>query len=292
MPKIDVYEIVRDRIIAQLDAGVVPWRKPWQAAISTPMNAVSKRPYSGINLFLLPQDSYADNRWLTFKQAGDLGGSVRKGEKSSIVVFWKMLEAEDDAGARKVVPLLRYYNVFNVEQCDGLKLPAFVAATVDASDANDAADAIIANMPNAPRMSHNGGDRAFYRPATDSISLPRRETFASAGGYYSTVFHELAHSTGHSSRLNRHADAGDATFGCEDYGKEELVAEFGAAYLAAVAGIDNTVDNSAAYIASWRKAIKNADRRLLVSAASKAAKAAAYITGDGLAAASDEEAAA
>lgn len=299
---IDVYEIVRDRILTQLEEGVVPWRRPWGTASTTPVNAISKRPYRGINLFLLPVERYQDNRWVTFKQAQGLGGSVRKGEKSSSVVFWKMLPARNDsegvtvadhqngsgADERRVVPFLRYYNVFNVEQCDGLNLPA--RETVPAVEPDAAADAIIAGMPNRPAIVHGNGDRAFYAPGADSITMPARSTFPTAGGYYSTIFHELTHSTGHKSRTDRHADLANFAFGCEDYGKEELVAEFGAAFLGALAGIDTdaTLVNSAAYIASWQRAIKNADRRLLISAASKATKAVSYITGP-VATSEDEE---
>jgi antirestriction protein ArdC len=271
----DVYEIVRDRILSQLDKGTVPWRKPW--SVERPMNAVSKRPYSGINLFLLPRE-YGDNRWVTFKQADQLGGKVRKGEHGSIIVFWKQVPLKDEEtdGKKKTVPILRYYTVFNVEQCEGLKLTARepVEAIADG-------DAIIDGMPNRPPIAHDGGDRAFYIPALDEVHLPAKASFEDSGAYYATAFHELTHATGHATRLNRHADQKNFAFGCEDYAGEELVAEFGSAFLLAQAGIDGETEQTAAYIASWRKAIEGADKKLLVQAASKASKAAAYILGEG-----------
>lgn len=279
--KIDVYAIVRDRLIAQLEQGVIPWRRPW-ATTGTPINAVSKRPYRGINLFLLPRD-YADNRWVSFKQAGDLGGKVRKGEKSSLVVFWKPIEVDDDkTGRKKTIPLLRYYNVFNVEQCEGLKLPAIEQG--EPFDPIEEAERIVAEMPNAPTIRHSG-DHAFYQPATDSITLPKRKSFKNASEYYSTLFHELTHSTGHKSRTDRHAEVSSFRFGCEDYSKEELVAEFGAAFLCATSNISNegTERNSVAYLQSWIKALRNADRMTVVSAASKAQRAAEYVLGENVA---------
>jgi antirestriction protein ArdC len=274
-----VYEIVTDKIIAALESGTPPWRKPWTAGI--PRNAITNRPYSGINSLFLNLAPYSDPRWLTMKQANARGGKIRKGEKSTLVVFWKQntITQETDTGeiTEKTVPFLRYYLCWNVEQCGGLDLPALETGKVDViADA----EAIVAAMPNPPRVDHDGGSRAFYRPQLDSIHLPQRNGFDSAGEYYSTMFHELTHSTGHQSRLYRQTLTEVVPFGSETYSKEELVAEFGAAFLCAHAGIENTIDNSAAYIQGWLKALKN-DPKLAIISASQGQKAADYILNTG-----------
>jgi antirestriction protein ArdC len=272
-----VYEIVTEKIIAALESGTPPWRKPWTAGI--PRNATTNRPYSGINSLLLGMTPYSDPRWLTFKQCSAKGGKVRKGEKSTLVIFWKTntITQETDSGelTEKTIPFLRYYLVFNVEQCEGLDLPALETRNVDVIAE---AEAIVANMPNPPSINHDGGGKAYYRPQLDSIHLPQRNSFDSAGEYYSTLFHELTHSTGHQSRLNRQTLTEVVPFGSETYSKEELVAEFGSAFLCAHAGIETTLDNSAAYIKGWLKALRN-DPKLAIIAASQGQKAADHIIG-------------
>jgi antirestriction protein ArdC len=274
----DVYSIVTEKILAALEAGVVPWHKPWDGQASLARNAISNKPYTGINAFLLNLSAYSDPRWVTFKQAQSLGGSVRKGEKSSLVVFWKQYQNEDEDGnATKKGAILRYYLVFNVEQCENLsKLkPLEEKAEVDAIAE---AEAIVAGMPSPPKIDDKGKDQAFYRPSADAISMPKKSAFGSSEEYYSTLFHELSHSTGHPNRLNRAELNTLAPFGSETYSKEELVAEFGAAFLCGEAGIQTTVENSAAYIKGWLNALKN-DKRLAVSAASQGQKAANHILG-------------
>ena len=271
-----VYELVTSKILESLDKGTVPWRKPWTAGI--PRNATTKRPYSGINAVLLGMAPYTDQRWLTFKQAGQLGGNVRKGERSTLVVFWKQLQVADaqHEESTKTFPLLRYFNVFNVAQCDGLTLSTI--ADTPTVEPIAAAQAIVDGMPNPPRVAHDGDDRAYYVPSIDSVHMPAMNTFHAAEEYYSTAFHELAHFTRHQTRLNRESLETPAPFGSEVYSREELVAEFAAAFLSAHARIDNTIANSAAYIAGWSKALRS-DKRLVITAASQGQKAADYITG-------------
>lgn len=289
-PKTDVYQMVTDKIVAALEAGTVPWRQGWDARKSTagPRNATSGKAYRGINVWLLEMAAmsagYTDPRWVTYKQAADLGGNVRKGEHSTMVVFWKIgtVAAETETAEGETVTaerksfLLRYYNVFNVSQCDGLKLKELSAPLADHNPI-EAAQEIIDNMPDRPTMVY-GNARAYYTPSLDIINLPDLGAFVSPEEFYGTAFHELSHATGHASRLNRHGlETGIAAFGSEVYSREELAAEFGAAFLCAHAGISTPViDNQASYIASWLRALKD-DRKLVVVAASQGQRAADYI---------------
>ena len=279
MPNDKAYEIIIARIIESLDKGIVPWRKPWSLPPGVRPRNISGRAYSGINTMILGMSGYQDPRWLTYKKAGEQGGNVRRGEKSTPIVFWKCLEkaVQDDRGEwdTKAYFILKYFNVFNVEQCEGI--PVLVNPDVKEFDAIEAAEAIVANMSNPPSISHDGGDRAYYRPATDEIHLPPRQAFADSGEYYSTAFHELGHSTGHKSRLDRHGlETGIAPFGSPTYSKEELAAEFTSAFLCNESGIENTIENSTAYIQGWVKKIRS-DKRLVVVAASQGQKAADYV---------------
>ena len=193
------YDRITERIVALLEQGTVPWHKPWQAKTGWPRNYVSKKPYRGINVFLLHAMSYESPCWLTFHQANELGGTIRKGEKSCPVVFWKQMKIEDEeSGEAKKIPLLRIYHVFNVAQCDGLKDAPPVKdeiATVKPAE-------IVANMPQPPVIKH-GMTKAFYSPHEDSVGMPARERFDTEEGYFATFFHELVHSTGHEKRLKR-----------------------------------------------------------------------------------------
>lgn len=273
--KVDVYQIVTDRIISELENGTVPWRKPWRAVGGDrPTNLVSGKPYRGINQLLLSMSDYTSPYWVTFKQAKLKGGCVRKGEKSTLIVFWKMNRYEDKTtGKEKTIPMLRYYNVFNVEQCDGLTVPE----PDERPEFNpcDEADSIINGMPNAPDIQY-GGDSAAYVPAWDIVKMPVREAFDSPALFYNTILHELTHSTGAESRLSREGIVQFDKFGSDQYAREELIAEMGAAMLCTVAGVDNTLPASAAYIANWLSALKN-DPKMVVAAAGKAQRAADYI---------------
>lgn len=275
-----VYEVITDRIVRMLDEGTVPWRKPWRAADMP--RSVRGRAYRGINLWLLLHRGYSDPRWLTFKQAQQLGGRVRPHQKGTPVVLWKPLMVPDpnDSTRQKKVLLLRYYTVFNVEQCDGLTLPMLKVAE-NTDDPIHAALAIVSRYAenDGPSIEQDGINRAYYVPVTDSIHTPRFATFESAAAFYATQFHEMGHSTGHESRLNRKGVSTFDHFGSGQYAKEELVAEMTAAFLAGEAGLDPaTIENSAAYIASWKRALTD-DPKLVVSAAAQAQKAADLILG-------------
>lgn len=285
MTKTDVYSEVTDRIIAALEEGTVPWRKPWKSRAGVdglPVNIRTGRPYRGVNVFLLALQGYDDPRWGTFKAIKECGGHVRKGEKGTRVILWKPVRPNEEQAENGRTPylLLREYTVFNAAQCDGLpELETTGTPDTPAFEANERADAIVANYRahGGPGIFHEYR-QAFYRPSADLIGMPPREDFVSPDGYYCTLFHELTHSTGHEKRLGRVTEW--TTFGSDPYAREELVAEMGAAMLAGLAGLDCADgEQSAAYIAGWLKALKN-DRKLVVQAAAQAQKAADLIAGD------------
>ena len=272
------YKVITDKILEKLEQGTVPWHQPWSTEMSK--NLVSKKEYRGINVFLLGSMGYANPYWLTYKQADQLGGHVRRGEKSTPVVFWKWMEKntadlnEDGEPRVKSYPVLRYYKVFNLDQCDEIpveKIPAL--ETRQDFHPIQEAEAVVRDMPHAPKIDHKSR-QALYRPSTDSIEMPPGELFGSDEEYYSTLFHELTHSTGHRSRLHRFNDEELAPFGSGDYSKEELIAEMGAAFLCGHCTIVNrTIDNSAAYIQGWLNRLRN-DKKLVVLAGAQAQKAA------------------
>lgn len=269
--KNDVYTIVTDRIISALESGTAPWRKPWTGG-GAPRNAITGRAYSGINYFLLA--SIGGGEFLTFNQAKAAGGSVRKGERGCPVVFWNWIESEKD-GVKKKIPFLKYFTVFSTAQCDGLELKDSEEGETIPFVPSEKAESTIAST--GANISH-GGHRAFYRPANDSITLPEKERFASPDEYYSTAFHELAHWTGHESRLARKGILELAAFGDAVYSKEELIAEMSAAFLCAEHGISSTLENSASYLQGWISALRG-DSKLAVQAAGAASKAADFILG-------------
>ena len=266
------YETVTQRIIVCLENGVAPWCKGW--SVESPRNAISGRKYAGINTLILSLSPYADPRWATLRQINQLGGRVRKGEHSTAIAFWKRIPITGDEGEiEKVIPFLRFYRVFNVQQTD-LTLPALTTRDLEPIAE---AERVIASMPNRPSINDDGGDRAFYMPSTDSIHMPAKGTFYSNGDYYITLLHELSHSTGHHSRLNRHGlETGIAPFGSETYSREELCAEISAAFLASECGIKFDLPNSAAYVNSWLRVLRN-DRKMVIVAAGQAQRTADYI---------------
>ena len=286
---LDVYQSVTDRILDLLEQGTVPWRKPIKSSGGEggwPSNLSSKRPYRGINVFLLAvtawTEGYESPHWLTFRQVKEKGGYVRKGEKGSLVVFWKQYATKDrSTGDPITVPVLRHYTVFNTEQCDKLPPPEEEADTEPAEpfEPIEAAASIVAGYDDGPAIGHGGG-RAFYRPSKDMVRTAEPSRFVSRESYYCTLFHELVHSTGHSKRLDRGLDRELRAFGDPDYSKEELIAEMGAAFLAAAAGISPpTIEQSAAYIDGWRRKLTG-DKKLVIQAAGAAQRAADWIRGE------------
>lgn len=278
----DTYAAITDRIISALDQGTVPWRRPWRSRGLR--NAISGRSYRGINLLLLGltalERSFDDPRWLTYRQAQAKGGHVRRGEQGTQVVLWKWIDRSDvdTSESQQHYPLLRLFTVFNITQCDDVAPPPYDGG--GSQDPLAEAEAIVASYPGGPPVLHDAGS-AYYIPSRDEVHLPPRESFRDAHGYYATLFHELAHSTGHEIRLNREGYQSAARFGSEIYSREELVAEFTAAFLGQEAGTDpSRVEQSAAYIASWLKALRD-DRRLVVIAAGQAQRAADHILGRG-----------
>jgi antirestriction protein ArdC len=293
-----VYEVITARILDMLSQGRIPWRRPWKALRASgaqrPRN-INGNLYRGANWFLLGMLPYANPVYLTFKQAQALGGSVRKGEQGFPVLFWKLLEVtEDDATdpdqIGKKIPFARYYTVFNVEQCDGLNIPVPEAPAAPLEfDPIAGGEAIWEGMPQKPALTY-GGDRACYSPAFDEIRMPPRKAFPTAEGFYETFFHEMGHSTGHASRLNRKEITGGIYFGSQDYSLEELVAELTAAFLCAEVGIDQPVmNNQVAYLQSWLEKLQK-EPQAFVTAAARAQKAADLIL-DRKAAEKPEEAA-
>ena len=275
----DIYAEVTDRIITALEQGTVPWHKPWVGGSSGCISYSTGKPYSLLNHILLGGVS---GEYITFKQCTLAGGHVRKGEKSKMVVFWKPFETEnEETGEVEQHFFLRYYNVFHLSQCEGVS-PRWAVSVAPASNLQPdvQADALIKNYidRSGVKLTVTASDKAFYRPATDEVVIPQLSQYQKLEEYYSTAFHELTHSTGHHSRLNRISDV--AAFGSHEYSREELCAELGAAFLVNYCGLEteSSFSNSAAYIAGWLKALKD-DKRLIVSAAGAAERAVSLVLG-------------
>lgn len=277
----NVYEMVTNRIIKKLNEGIIPWQRGWSGTIDGAYNYKTKRRYSLLNQMLLEhQDGY-----LTFKQVGELGGKVNKGAKSEFVVFWKIMQKDDpnkkdaDGKPEKVtIPILRYYNVFWIGDTNIERKDLEIVEHNPITEAEDIISEYVAREASLKFINDKPSNQAYYAPASDTVVVPMLTQFANAEEYYSTAFHELTHSTGAKHRLNRLAEGRAAAFGGEEYNKEELVAELGAAMLVNHCGIETekSFKNSAGYVQGWLKALNN-DQRLIVSAASKAEKAVEYI---------------
>jgi len=277
----DVYQQVTDRIISIIERGTIPWRKNWSAGSGMPRNLVSKKEYRGINIFLLSAMPYSSPYWLTYKQATDLGGFVKRGERSTPVIFWKMLDKhdqDDDTKATGKVPLLRQYHLFSAEQCENIPIPPDPEETINPFTPIEKCEKIIKGYKNPPCI-HYGGNRAFYRPSEDRVQMPHEHTFNTSADFYHVLFHELSHSTGSKSRLARKEVIERNEFGSEDYSSEEICADLSASMLSAVAGISNeTVELSASYINGWLSVLRS-DKKAIVVAAARAQAAADHILG-------------
>ncbi|MGD9678939.1 MAG: ArdC family protein [Vulcanibacillus sp.] len=264
----NVYEIVTNKIIEKLEQGVIPWRKPWNNCEA--VNWETQKPYGGINSILLEPGEYA-----TFNKISEVGGKIKKGEKCSIVVFWKWLENEDEEGKTEKIPLLRYYKVWEINrQVEGLESRNKVETFNHNPIEN--AENIIDGFKDKPEIDFIGG-RAVYKPFFDKVEVPRISNYKQPEEFYSTLFHELIHSTGHAKRLNRSTLVKNASFGDEVYSQEELVAEIGSSMLCNIAQIDHAViDNQVSYINSWLSKLKK-DKSLIIKASGQAQKAVNYI---------------
>jgi antirestriction protein ArdC len=279
----NIYEKITNIIINKLEQGIVPWQQPWTSAWP-PRNLVTKKPYRGINLLLLSDRKYELPYFLTFRQVKRLKGSVKKDEKAHMVVFYKWLEKKDDdgnviinvEGKPEMVPMLKHYYVFNVGQCKDIASKHIPWQIERQFNPIEEAEHIVFGMPDRPEIMYDS-NQACYIPRQDKINMPSKNSFKSDEELYSTLFHELCHSTGHVSRLDRKGVNRAAAFGSKIYSQEELIAEMGSAFLCGEAGIANrTIDNSAAYIRGWLSKLKD-DKRLLVFAAGAAQKACDFI---------------
>lgn len=294
MSKENVYRVVTDRIIAQLEAGVPPWKKSWHTPSGTyqgfPKNLISGKEYRGGNIFLLAASGFTSPFWLTFKQAVAIGAKVRKGERGTPIVYWLKRERSTDQDSetgsprRFMVPLYSY--VFNAEQCQDFPPDALPSLSGEGPISPlPACQALVEAMPAPPRIIHSGYE-ASYTCSQDLVRMPPRSLFDSPAHYYSTLFHELIHSTGHPSRLDRDMSG---AFGSAPYAREELVAELGAAMLCGVAGgiepvkVETIVDgeptlleSTASYLSYWIKTL-NDEPQAFMRAAGRAQRAADFV---------------
>src|SRR5882672_126559 len=278
--KRDVYQIITEQIIGLLEKGTVPWKQPWQEA-GIPKNVVSQRPYRGINIWLLALHGYEKNYFLTLNQVNQLGASLKKDARAHIVVYWNYLDEEKSKETGngnlngKRTPLLRYYKVYNVAQCENIP-GNLLGPVMREAYPIPACEKVIKGVPQCPPIRHKE-NRAFYNALSDIINMPKKENFKSDESYYATLFHELAHSTGHYSRLNRSTLIQMSEFGSEPYSHEELIAEMGASFLESLTGIfQSEAEQNAAYIQGWISKLKN-DKRFILSASSHAQKATDFI---------------
>jgi antirestriction protein ArdC len=285
----DIYREVTDAVIEQLENGKLVWRCGWNQS-GLPSNVTTGICYRGWNVFWLNfhtiTKGYPTSQYLTFKQALELGGNIRKGEKGTRIVYWASIQLKQVGGEQELVDdenagkcqrmVPKVYTVFNIAQTEGIEFPPRLIPQLSATRSISACEELLGGMPERPEIKLNGQYPVYY-PTMDVVSLPPISAFDSAGEYYSALFHELAHSTGHASRLNRQEITAPAAFGSEPYCREELTAEMTSAFLCALSGIgERTLQNSAAYLQGWLRALKN-DKTLLIKAAGQAQKAADFI---------------
>lgn len=277
----DIYQMITDRLIAELEAGIIPWSRPWTGCAEGAFSGATGRPYSILNQMLLRKPG----AWFTWNEIQKRGGHVRKGEHSSFVVFWKPVKVSESdpmtgETAEKLVPMLRYYQVFHISQCDGIQLDELpqVSEIEESPTALQVIGDYLASQPGLRLENDAPSNRAYYSPSEDKIVVPCVRQFSEQAEYYSTVFHEMTHSTGHKSRLARLSST--AHFRDESYSKEELVAEIGAAILCNLTGTESkkSFRNSAAYLQGWLQALRN-DKKMIVQASGAASKAVDLILG-------------
>lgn len=283
----NIYDQITNQIVKQMENGIVPWQKPWEnGTFMGCISHTSGKPYSLLNQMLLNGKA---GEWLTYNQVHAEGGRVKAGEKASTVVFWKYLdkvEKQEDENGNEIevvtgkFPILKGYAVFHIDQCEGIKTKHAKGVRRYEHEASEEAEKVIANYVERDglKLFIEDSDRAYYRPSTDEVHVPMMQQYKVCEEYYSTMFHELTHSTGHKKRLNRKEVSGVSFFGDEDYSKEELTAEIGAAFLCQTVGLEceKAFNNSVAYLQGWLKALKN-DKKLIVLAAAKAEAAVNYI---------------
>ncbi len=276
-----VNKIVTDKIIALLEQGKVPWVKPWKSREERPKNAVSGKPYRGINALICSGmvSGYSDSNWYTLKQLSKLDLKLKPESKYTPVVFWKWIEKKEGGSER--IPFTRFYKCFNRQQVEGSETlwPEETEETKPVEVWEAEAEKVVKNYQReigGPRIDY-GMTSAFYRPSEDTIGMPSRADHRSAAEYWSTLFHEITHSTGAKTRLNR-VEGMKGLFGNHDYSKEELVAEMGACFLLADLGVEKHISNSAAYIQGWLEKLKG-ERKFLMQAAQQAEKSCDYIKG-------------
>ncbi len=302
--KLDVYQVITNQVIEGVKEKGLKWFKTWNGSESVPMSYTTKKPYKGINYLMLSWDmeryKYPTNEFLTINQAKKLGGQIKKGSKRSMIVFYNVSFKDTDtgvyyrnekelikAGLNKNMPNIqsffspRYYNVFNASCFEGIDY----LTTEDKANALkgtifeeiDNAESVWENYKDKPSLSH-GGDRAYYKPSTDSIRMPNRNSFEMNTDYYKTLWHECVHSTGHESRPGRKEVMETAFFGDDNYSKEELVAELGAMFLEGITGIKCREDNSQAYINGWLSRLQD-NPKWIISASSQSQRAVEHILG-------------
>lgn len=276
----DIYQIVTNQIIEKLENKIVPWQQPWTDA-GLPKNLITNKPYKGVNVWLLNSLNYPQNYFLTFNQIKELGGSVKKGEKSQLVVFWKWIEKEDEQTKEiKKVPFLKYYSVFNIDQCTGIPKEKLPIKEVRENNPIEACEKVVNEMPQKPKIKHDE-QRAYYHIGEDFINMPKLETFVSSGRYYGTLFHELVHSTGHNERLSRRELLEQKGPRTRDYAIEELTAEMGASYLKSYTGIPHqNFEDNIAYMQYWLEKLQR-DKTFIVHASGQAQRAVDYILNEG-----------
>lgn len=276
-----IYEKINNIILSNLEKGCIPWRKPWNTPSIKPQNFATKHVYQGCNFFITSIIGGTNPYFLTLKQANDLGGSIKAGAKAIPIIYWSLMHKKDKSTGEQLEEkfgFLKYSNVFKADDIKGIEFPKIELPTIEFSP-NEAAEKLIksAREANAIAVYNEEACGAYYSPSDDKISMPKRDIFHSSHEFYSTLFHEAGHSTGHESRLNRKSLTTMSRFGSHEYSKEELVAELVAAYLCAKTGINNTIENTSAYIESWSKKLKD-NPKWFIEAAGQAQKAASYIS--------------